>query len=137
MTAVALAEELVQGLTNEKDKVEAIYRYVVSNIEYDYEKINTVDSRYVPDVENTLKSQKGICYDYSALFASMLRSQGIPTKLIKGYTDKVDGYHAWNEVLIDRQWVVIDTTYDAIMEAYNQDEGYEKNKSEYQIARVY
>jgi transglutaminase/protease-like cytokinesis protein 3 len=67
----------------------------------------------------------------------MLRSQGIPTKLIKGYTDKVDGYHAWNEVLIDRQWVVIDTTYDAIMEAYNQDEGYEKNKSEYQIARVY
>lgn len=58
MTAVALAEELVQGLTNEKDKVEAIYRYVVSNIEYDYEKINTVDSRYVPDVENTLKSQK-------------------------------------------------------------------------------
>ncbi len=137
MTAVALAEELVQGLTNEKDKVEAIYRYVVLNIEYDYKKINAIDSRYVPDVENTLKSKKGICYDYSALFASMLRSQGIPTKLIKGYTDKVDGYHAWNEVLIDRQWVVIDTTYDAIMEAYNQDEGYEKNKSEYQIARVY
>ncbi|HEY8500897.1 MAG TPA: transglutaminase-like domain-containing protein [Clostridia bacterium] len=136
MTAVDLAEELVQGLTGVKDKVEAIYLYVVSNIEYDYGKINTVDSRYVPDIDGTLKSQKGICYDYSALFASMLRSQGIPTKLVKGYTDNVDGYHAWNEVLIDGQWVVIDTTYDAIMKAYN-DKGYEKDRSEYQIARVY
>ncbi|NLG88168.1 MAG: transglutaminase domain-containing protein [Clostridiaceae bacterium] len=137
MESVTLARELVEGLTSDKDKVEAIYRYIVSNIEYDYEKINNIDSRYVPDIEGTLKSKKGICYDYSALFASMLRSQGIPAKLVKGYTDKVDGYHAWNEVYIDGEWVVIDTTYDAIMRAYNPDEGYEKNKTEYRIARIY
>jgi len=137
MAAVVLAEELVQGLTNVKDKVEAIYQYIISNIEYDYGKIDAVDSRYVPDVEGTLISKKGICYDYSALFASMLRSQGIPAKLVKGYTDNVDGYHAWNEVLIDGQWVVIDTTYDAIMKTANQDEDYMKNKTEYRIARVY
>ncbi|HAA24757.1 MAG TPA: transglutaminase [Ruminiclostridium sp.] len=137
METVALANELVKGLTSDKDKVEAIYLYIVSNIKYDYEKINTVDSRYIPDVEGTLKSKKGICYDYSALFASMLRSQGIPAKLIKGYTDNVEGYHAWNEVLIDGQWVIIDTTYDAMMRSYNSDEGYEKNHTEYRIARVY
>jgi transglutaminase-like putative cysteine protease len=137
MAAIDLAEELVEGLTNDKDKIEAIYLYIVSNIEYDYEKLSTVDSRYVPDIEDTLKSKKGICYDYSALFASMLRSQGIPAKLIKGYTDKVDGYHAWNEVLIDGQWVVIDTTYDAIVKAYNPDDDFKKNETEYRIARVY
>jgi len=137
MSAVALAGELVEGLTDERDKVEAIYLYIVSNIEYDYEKLSNIDNRYVPDIEDTLQSQKGICYDYSALFASMLRSQGIPAKLVKGYTDKVDGYHAWNEVLIDGQWVVIDTTYDAIIKAYSPDDGYKKNETEYRIARVY
>ena len=58
METVALANELVKGLTSDKDKVEAIYLYIVSNIKYDYEKINTVDSRYIPDVEVRLSLKK-------------------------------------------------------------------------------
>ena len=45
----------------------------------------------------------------------MLRSQGIPTKLVKGYSDNVDGYHAWNEVYINEEWITIDTTLDAVL----------------------
>ena len=45
----------------------------------------------------------------------MQRSQGLPTKLVKGYAKGVDGYHAWNEVLIGGKWVVVDSTFDAAM----------------------
>lgn len=45
----------------------------------------------------------------------MLRSQGIPAKLVKGNAPKnAAGYHSWNEVHGEtkKAWVVIDTTYD-------------------------
>ncbi len=137
MGAVSLAAGLVEGLESTEEKVEAIYRYIVSNIDYDYDKLGSLNNRYVPDVEETLESKKGICYDYSALFASMLRSQGIPTKLVKGYTDTVEGYHAWNEVFIHGEWVVIDTTFDAMMDGYGEKTSLVKNRAEYQISKVY
>ena len=39
----------------------------------------------LPSVDETLKTKKGICFDYAALMTAMLRSQGIPTKLEIGY----------------------------------------------------
>ena len=43
-----------------------------------------------------MATRKGLCFDYASLTASMLRSQGIPTKLIFGYVSPDDVYHAWN-----------------------------------------
>ncbi len=137
MNAVFKASELTRKLTAEDEKVKAIYDYIVANIDYDYKKTDSLKAIYVPNVEDTFETGKGICYDYSALFASMLRSQGIPAKLVKGYSENVDGYHAWNEVLINGKWVTIDTTYDAVMRCYGEATGFEKNKTEYQIARIY
>lgn len=119
MKTVKKAAELTKGLKTDKEKIAAIYNYVTKNFKYDYEKIKGLDSTYVPNVDKILEAGKGICYDYSALFAAMLRSQGIPTKLIKGYTDNVKEYHAWNEVYLsyEERWIVVDTTYDA---AYRQ-----------------
>jgi len=69
---------------------------------------------YLPDIEKTYLEETGICYDYAALFAAMLRSIGIPTKLVKGYSkENPEVYHAWNEVLINGTWIVVDTTLDA------------------------
>ena len=47
-----------------------------------------------PDV--TIRRGKGSCLDYAALSAAMLRSQGIPTKLVFGYVAPDNVYHAWN-----------------------------------------
>lgn len=85
------------------------------HISYDSKKINTIDDSYVPELDKILATKQGICYDYSSLFAGILRSQGIPTKLVKGYKSDLGTYHAWNEVLIDGEWKVIDTTYDAAL----------------------
>lgn len=111
--AVLKATQLTAGLKTDEQKVKAIYNYIVSNVKYDYTLASNVTTDYIPNNDNTLVTKKGICYDYSSLFATMLRSQGIPTKLVMGNTSYVSSYHAWNEVLLNGKWVTIDTTVDA------------------------
>lgn len=84
-----------------------------------------------------MKSKSGICYDYASLFAGILRSQGIPAKLVKGYKSDLKEYHAWNEVLIDNKWIVIDTTYDAALKDSKTKVSMIKEKSEYKNLKVY
>jgi transglutaminase/protease-like cytokinesis protein 3 len=51
---------------------------------------------------------KGICFDYASLAASMLRSQGIPTKIIFGYVAPDNLYHAWNMFYTEESgWVTV------------------------------
>ncbi len=90
---VTQAASLVKNTSDDLKKVEIIYDYVIKNITYDKQKAQTVQSGYVPVVDEILKSKKGICFDYAAVMAAMLRSQGIPTKLVTGYTGSA--YHAW------------------------------------------
>ena len=102
--AVKTGDELVKGLTDTLEKVEVIYKYAVDNITYDYRKAKTVQSGYLPKVDETLKTKKGICFDYSALMTSMLRTQNIPTKLVIGYAGST--YHAWISVYTEEQgWI--------------------------------
>lgn len=93
--------------------LDIFYDYLTTNVVYDYDKAASVQSDYVPSITKTFVDSKGICYDYSALLASFMRSKGFPTRLVKGYTTNVNGYHAWNEVLIGDTWMVVDTTVDA------------------------
>lgn len=137
MEAIRLADDLTDECSTPEDKLEALYKYVTENIDYDYSKINQLDKQYVPEVENTYTAKKGICYDYSALFASMLRSQGIPAKLVKGYSDNVDGYHAWNEVYLDGEWITVDTTFDAVLGSIGEKTEMEKNKTDYRASKYY
>jgi transglutaminase-like putative cysteine protease len=125
------AEELTQGFTTDEAKVEAIYNYIVDNCSYDYDKMRTVQTGYIPDTDDTLFTKKGICYDYASLFASMTRSVGIPCKLVKGYADNVNGYHAWNEVDLNGEWMVIDTTSDMQRRAAHKTYTMEKPAASY------
>ena len=93
---VKKAAELVKDAKTTVDKVSAVYNYVIKNLTYDKELANTVKSGYLPNVDEVLKKGKGICFDYAAVMAAMLRSQGVPTKLVVGYTGET--YHAWISV---------------------------------------
>ena len=103
-TAVAKGAELTAGIEDNLEKVAAIYDYVVKNLTYDRKKAQTVKSGYLPDIDKVLEEKKGICFDYAALMAAMLRSQEVPVKLVVGYTGKV--YHAWLNVWSEESgWV--------------------------------
>ena len=97
---VAKAAELIKaaGAKTDLEKVTAVYHYVVNNISYDYDLAANVASGYLPDVDKVLESGKGICFDYAAVMAAMLRSQNI-CKLVVGFAGKV--YHAWINVYIE------------------------------------
>ena len=108
---VTKAKSLVAGAGSDAQKVSRIYSYIVNNISYDYDKMNNLPSGYLPNPDSTLSSRKGICFDYAALMAAMLRSQGVPCKLVIGNAD--GAYHAWNMVYVNGSWQLYDATYGA------------------------
>lgn len=106
---------LTKGNTAIIDKAKTLYNYMVGGTyRYDYNKLASLPSTYLPSIDRTYQEKTGICYDFSALFAAMLRSQGIYAKLVTGYTPNAEGFHAWNEVYDEgsKTWLIIDTTYD-------------------------
>lgn len=109
-SAAALAAELTGGLETDGEKISAVFDYVVENLTYDREKADTVETGYLPDVDRTLLEGKGICFDYAALMAAMLRSQGVACKLAVGWAGKE--YHAWVEVPNETgAWELMDPTF--------------------------
>lgn len=133
MDVIKKARELTKNAKNDEEKVNKIYDYVISNINYDHKKLDNIPQDYVPSIENILKTGKGICYDYASLFASMLRSVNVPTKLIKGYSENAIGYHSWNEVYLSssKKWVIIDTTYDSQLKAQKRTTSMKKDSKKY------
>ncbi len=103
---VAKARELASGADTQAAAVASICEWIADNISYDNEKATSLKttSGYVPDPDETLESGSGICFDYASLGAAMLRSQGIPTKIVTGYVSPGDIYHAWIMVYIDGEW---------------------------------
>lgn len=118
----AKAKELTAGKNTDLEKIKSVYSWVVTNISYDKQLAATVKSGYLPVLDNVLASKKGICFDYAALMTGMLRSQGIPCRLVVGYSGSA--YHAWintytnehgwiNEVIYfdGTSWKLMDPTY--------------------------
>lgn len=150
--AVKKAYEICAGLSNDLKKIEAVYTYITNTIAYDTGKAEEAKagklSGYLPNVDAILKSQKGICFDYAALLAAMLRAQNIPTKLIIGTVSPGELSHAWNMIYTKEKgwiaykiefrggsWKLVDSTFGASM---GQDiEAYIGNGSQYTQLRVY
>ena len=102
-----LATDLCAEAESESAAFDAIFDYISENIGYDHEKaaqLSTVTG-YVPDPDATLRDKQGICFDYACLTAAMLRSQGIPAKILTGYVSPDNVYHAWDMIYIDGSWV--------------------------------
>lgn len=148
---VKKSSELVGAMQTDLQKVDAVYKYIINNITYDDAKAQQVVSKsYTPVVDSVLQTKKGICYDYSAVLATMLRSQGIPTKLITGYVSPSGTYHAWNEVYINGvgwvssavyfdgvNWKRVDSTFGASGKNSDEINKYIQNNSNYQIKYQY
>lgn len=106
------AAELCADLTDRESKILAIYNFIAASFQYDDVFADAVRrgavKNYTPDTNGALEAGKGVCYDLSAVFAAMCRSQGIPCALVKGYTE--GGYHAWNLIRVNDAWAAVDVT---------------------------
>lgn len=122
--AVTLGMELSDQSSSDMDYVTRVYQYVTDSIDYDLELAQDPPVDYVPSPDDTIASGKGICFDYASLMTVLLRSQGIPTKLVVGYSGQQ--YHAWISVYLEEtgwmdktiyfdgsSWVLVDPTLGA------------------------
>lgn len=111
--AVTDAFLLTKDAQDDLARVKEIFLYITQNVTYDYHKADTVQSGYLPDIDETLATGTGICFDYASLFAAMLRANGIPAKLVTGYVQPENIYHAWNMVYItDVGWINAEIEFD-------------------------
>ncbi|MBO5487299.1 MAG: transglutaminase domain-containing protein [Eubacterium sp.] len=101
---VKKAASLTKKSKSELAKVKKIYNYVIKNYKYDKKLARTVKTGYLPNLNKVYKKKKGICFDYAAVMTAMLRSQGVATKLVIGYTG--NAYHAWINVYSKKKgWI--------------------------------
>ena len=105
-SCVEKARDLTTSVSNEGAVVEAVCTFVADNVSYDEAKAEKLAkaSGYIPSPDETLSTGKGICFDYASLSAAMLRSMGIPAKVVTGYVGQENLYHAWIMVYADGTW---------------------------------
>lgn len=103
-------QEIINSETmSREEKVFAAYNFVKNCMVYDYELYSNQPSIYTSNADENLVDGKGICLDYASMLAVILRNAGIETKVLFG--DTTFGYHAWNEVFINGQWVMMDACW--------------------------
>lgn len=146
--ACKLARSLVTKESKDVDMLKTFYTYITTHITYDYHKAETVEAGYLPNVDETLKTGTGICFDYAALLTAMLRSQDIPCKLEIGYSGDIK--HAWVDVYIRNKgwvtkaasfdgdtWELMDPTFDANSSDNEAIQEYIGDESNYTVQYTY
>lgn len=103
---VGKAREVTASAENVGQVVQSVCEFVAGAITYDNDKAEVLAATtgYVPNPDETLASGRGVCFDYASLATAMLRSLGIPTKIVTGYVGEQQVYHAWIMVYIDGTW---------------------------------
>ena len=96
---VADGAKAVETAHDDLEAIGLVYNYVMEQLEYDTPKANSLTSGYVPNPDEALDTGLGICLDYAAVMASMLRSQRIPTRMEVGYAGTA--YHAWISTYVE------------------------------------
>ena len=106
---VRLTKEVIGDETDPKKKVQLLIPFVSNYIEDSY-------TSNAFSVLQILQSRKGDCTEHSMLFATMARAARIPSREVSGFIymgddTKAFGAHAWNEVVLDGNWVPVDATW--------------------------
>ena len=96
----AFAQELTAGLSTNKAKYDACFKWIVSNIKYEH-----ADNDPYPVFVNRV----GVCQGYANLLFIMMHSLDIPAFVCNGILNPLGG-HAWNYVYCDSKWYVSDPT---------------------------
>ena len=90
------------------EKIRAVLAWIDHNISKE-----AVDTFSALDV---LDAKRAECQGHSYLYAALMRSLGVPTRLVNGlvYAPEYRGflYHTWAESLVDGRWRAVDPTFD-------------------------
>ncbi|MDG1483828.1 MAG: transglutaminase-like domain-containing protein [Myxococcota bacterium] len=111
-----IAERAAAVVSDATTRLEAVKRLNTFVFEY-LEKVPVIG---VPNGLSVLRSGQGDCNEHTALFVSLARAAGIPTRIAAGvvYSSRISPqgafyYHAWPEVRLEGPtgWVPVDPTF--------------------------
>lgn len=110
-----IANYIHSKYSTQDSKIQALYFWIAKNIDYDIENMYSFDYDTIGIISKTLKTRKGICYNYALLFSDISNRLGIKSFVITGYT-KIDNEidytpHSWCAGLIDSKWYIFDPTW--------------------------
>lgn len=118
----ALGPYLTRGIAKDEDKVRAIYKWITSNIEYDYKKVSSTKPLTYEGSKEPLEKKKATCTGYSSLMKALLQSIDIECEIVHGYSRGAlqDSFlnfyaddHAWVAFKLGNDWYLADPTWDA------------------------
>jgi transglutaminase-like putative cysteine protease len=120
----SLGKQIAAGQANQDGVIKAVSDWVSYHTEYNFPEVNANKIAW-QQASKTLQTKIGVCQDQAALAASLLRSLGIPTRVVGGeaydtaHSNEDIGPHAWNMAWDGSRWVTFDSTWDQV---YTQDQ---------------
>ncbi|WP_062465482.1 DUF2510 domain-containing protein [Demequina maris] len=109
------------GASSDGEKVRRIHDYLVALGEYDYEAYDAInrgeDSAVVArsqEAYGLLVEGTAVCNGYAQAFLAMAEEAGLDAVQVTGsdLAGTTGGDHAWNKVLVDGEWLLVDVTWD-------------------------
>lgn len=137
-TTGQLAEKIENDFNSEYDRARAIYSWIAFNIKYDYnvylnpprvqgfsysteaEKQRKIKQLNDNLINKTFKSHKAVCEGFTALYQHLADLAGLKCEIIRGDSKtrladigrkNTSSNHAWNMVLVDKKWRLVDVTW--------------------------
>lgn len=100
------------GASTPLAEAQVFFHWIVGHIRYNY------SLKPAGGALQVLKTRLGICTDFAQLFVGMLRTAGIPARLVSGYVvnngANQGGFHQWTEFYLPHVgWVPADPTWGA------------------------
>lgn len=131
-----LSQQLTVNYSTDLQKVRAIFRWITDNIAYrtrettirnkrsksnEQEPDDSVDLKPLDErvSETVLANKVAVCEGYARLFKTLCMYAGIRAEVINGYgktephklRQRFRSNHAWNAVMIDSVWQLLDVTW--------------------------
>lgn len=131
-----MSDQITAGASSDYDKLLKLYEYVTSEFYYDSVAFSTHSYQYAHPYKNLYNHVNKIsgpnsdsqgrvattCQGYSAIFVSMARAQGIPSRFVFGHraTSPLNNWateqdikvkdHWWAECYVNGRWIFVDPT---------------------------
>ncbi|MDR7370692.1 transglutaminase domain-containing protein [Flavobacterium aquidurense] len=133
-----LAERIQYDFSSDYDRARAIYSWMAFNIKYDYaaflnpprtqsfsyrseaEKQRKIEALNNQMLQKAFKSQKAVCEGFTLLYQYLASLMGIKSEIIRGDSKTrladigrkdTTSNHAWNIVLLNGKWRLVDVTW--------------------------
>lgn len=128
-----LVGHLTEGLTGEQEKLRSLYSWIVSHIQFDVKAYKKGNKRLNHGIDDIMRRRKAVCFGYSQLMKRFCEEAGIRCEIVSGYVEPTDFQapnHAWNAVLVDGQWALLDVTWESNShhQGYHMDEQKQTHK---------